>query len=227
MFAFTGGWSLSNGGVTYTFKNGHSVTGSGSLSKGGSVSISYKIPLGRKRRSVEDPEMLKALMKSNLETSTPSSPKPLSFKSEKQIEQEDEEAPEELPTSQNGMALEDQEEDQDNDNCDDCLEVQQLKVNDYKVENKTLASNDFVMVVKLIEENMSAAKFAARIKFKVMEIVKSPIDSVTAGQTFTIKAKLAACPCLSLLDPGLYVVTGLMNEENKLVLSNVLMEFEN
>ena len=132
------------------------------------------------------------------------------------------EALEELSILKNVMDLENQEED----DCNQCLEIKPFKVNDEDVENKTLANNDFVMVVKLIEENMSAVKFDARIKLEVIEVVKSPIDSVTPGQTFTIKAQMATCPCLTSLDPGSYVVTGTMNDKNQLVLSNVLMEFE-
>ena len=214
--------SLTDDGVSYTFKtkSGNQVTAHGSIGDG--FYINYEAKLGRKR-SVEDQKRLQSLMKSNSETLLSWNPKPLSLKSEKQTEQEYEEAPDELPTLKHGVVLEKQE----NDNCVECLEVQPLKLNDYKVKNKTLASNAFVMAVKLIEESMSAAKSVESIKFNVMQVVKSPINSVRPGQTFTIKAKMAACPCLSLLDPGLYVITGVKNQKNKLVLSNVLMEFEN
>ena len=112
------------------------------------------------------------------------------------------------------------------DDCNQCLEIQPFCARSQKVEKKTLASNDFVMVVKLIEENLSAVKLREKMKFKVIEVVKSPTDNVTSGQTFTIKAQMATCPCLATLDPGFYVVTGQANDKNQLVLSNVLMEFE-
>ena len=215
---FSGRWSLSNGGVTYTFKNGHSITGHGSLSNGGSIGLKYTIPLGRKRRSVED-EKLGAISRDDTEMPKSLTPKPLSFNNDKQTGNGEEEASDDLSSSDNGIV-------QDTDDCSKCLEIQPLNASDQNVENKTLASNDFVMVVKLIEENLSALKLDAKIKFEVIEVVKSPTDNVTSGQTFTIKAQLATCPCLATLDPGFYVVTGQTNDENQLVLSNVLMEFE-
>ena len=223
LFTILGRWSLSNGGVTYKFKNGHSVTGYGSLSNGGSVGVKYTIPFGRKRRSFDDELKLGAIVKNETDTLVSMNPKPLSFKDEMESRKDEQEAPEESSILKDVIELENQDEDK----CNKCLEIKSFKVNDKDVENKTLTSNDFVMVVKLIEENMSAVKFDARIKFEVIEIVKSPIDSVASGQTFTIKAQMATCPCLTSLDPGFYVVTGTMNEENQLVLSNVLMEFEN
>ena len=111
-------------------------------------------------------------------------------------------------------------------NCDECIDVQPFKINDQAVENKTVENNDFVMVVKYIEENISALKLQAKIRFEVFDVVKSPVDSVKEGEVFTINAEMAKCPCLSILDPGYYVVTGSVNAEGQLVLSNVLMEFE-
>ena len=216
---FSGQWSFSNGGITYTFDNGHSITGHGSLSNGGSIGLKYTIPFGRKRRSAED-EKLGTILRHDTEMPQSLTPKPLSFNNDKQTENGEEEASDDLSSSDNGMI-------QDTDDCNQCLEVQPFNTSDQNVENKTLASNDFVMVVKLIEENLSALKLDAKIKFEVIEIVKSPTDNVTSGQTFTIKAQLATCPCLATLDPGFYVVTGQTNDENQLVLSNVLMEFEN
>ena len=218
-FSSSGRWSLSNGGVTYKFRNGHSVTGYGSFKNGGSIGIKYTIPIGRKRRSVED-EKLAAIVRDDSAMPKTLTPKPLFFENEKRFESDEEEASNEMVLPDNGI-------NQDKDDCSQCLEVQPFNVSDKNVENKTLASNDFVMVVKLIEENMSAMKFDAKIKFEVIEVVKSPTDNVTSGQTFTIKAQLATCPCLATLDPGFYVVTGQTNDENQLVLSNVLMEFEN
>lgn len=116
---------------------------------------------------------------------------------------------------------------QKDDNCEDCLEIEPFNINDKRIENKTIESNQFVMVVKFIEENMSAVKLDAKIKFEVVEIVKSPLENVKQGETFTIKAQMASCPCLTSLNPGYYVVTGSIDANNQLVLSNVLMEFEN
>ena len=150
----------------------------------------------------------------------PFNPKPLFFKNEKQTENDKMDASDDLSSPDNGMI-------QERDDCRQCLEIQPFNASDQNVENTTLASNDFVMVVKLIEENLSALKLDARIKFEVIEIVKSPTDNVTSGQIFTIKAEMATCPCLATLGPGFYVVTGQTNDENQLVLSKVLMEFEN
>lgn len=50
------GWSASNGGVTYTFRNGVQVTGTGSISPV-RVGVGVRIPLGkRKRRATEKDE---------------------------------------------------------------------------------------------------------------------------------------------------------------------------
>ena len=110
--------------------------------------------------------------------------------------------------------------------CNKCLEIRAIKYQDKEVKNTTEAKNDFIMVVKLVEENMSVSKLKAKIKFKVMEIIKNPIATITSGQTFTIDADLAKCTCMRLLEPGFYVVTGMVNDNNQLFLSNVLMEFE-
>jgi len=214
-----GRWSLSNGGVTYKFKNGHSVTGYGSFKNGGSIGLKYTIPIGRKRRSVED-EKLGGFETYDSGMPMPFNPKPLFFKNQKQVENDKIKASDDLSPPENGMI-------QERDDCSQCLEIQPFNTSDQNVENTTLASNDFVMVVKLIEENLSALKLDAKIKFEVIEVIKSSTDNVTSGQTFTIKAQMATCPCLATLDPGFYVVTGQTNDENQLVLSNVLMEFEN
>jgi len=214
-----GRWSFSNGGLTYKFKNGHSVTGYGSFKNGGSIGLKYTIPIGRKRRSVED-EKLGDIEDYDSGRSMPFNPKPLFFKTQKQAENDKIETSDDLSPPENGMI-------QEGDDCSQCLEIQPFNTSDQNVENTTLASNDFVMVVKLIEENLSALKLDAKLKFEVIEVVKSPTDNVTSGQTFTIKAQMATCPCLATLDPGFYVVTGQTNDENQLVLSNVLMEFEN
>ena len=181
--------------------------------------MKYTIPFGRKRRSVED-KKLDGFVAADSGMPMPFNPKPLFFKNEKQAENDKIETSDDLSSPENDMI-------QERDDCRQCLEIQPFNASDQNVENTTLASNDFVMVVKLIEENLSALKLDAKIKFEVIEVVKSPTDNATSGQTFTIKAQMAACPCLATLDPGFYVVTGQTNDENQLVLSNVLMEFEN
>ena len=114
-----------------------------------------------------------------------------------------------------------------NDNCEDCLEIKPFNVSDHSIVNKTTASNDFVLVVKFIEENISAVKMNAKIKFEVTQVVKNPLVNVKSGDSFTMRADLAKCSCLTSLDPGYYVVTGSVDGNNRLILSNVLMEFEN
>ena len=187
------------------------------MNNGGSIGIKYTIPFGRKRRSVD--EKLNGIVADDTGVEKPLSPKPLSFNNDKQTENDKVEASDESSLPENGMI-------QEKDDCSQCLEIQSFNVSDQNVENNTLANNDFVMVVKLIEENLSALKLDAKIKFEVIEVVKSPTDNVTSGQTFTIKTQMATCPCLATLDPGFYVVTGQTNDEKQLVLSNVLMEFE-
>ena len=113
------------------------------------------------------------------------------------------------------------------DNCEDCLEIRPLKVTDQRIENKTISSNDFVLVVKFVEKNISAVKMGAKIKFEVTQVIKSPLENVKSGDSFTMRADLAKCSCLTSLDPGHYVIAGSVDENNRLVLSNVLMEFEN
>ena len=113
------------------------------------------------------------------------------------------------------------------DNCEDCLEIKPFNVSDHSIENKTISSNDFVLVVKFIEESISAVKMNAKIKFEVTQVIKSPLQNVKSGDSFTIRADLAKCSCLTSLDPGYFVVTGSVDEKNRLILSNVLMEFEN
>ena len=179
----------------------------------------YKIPLNRKKRSVHD-EKLGAIVRKGKGLQKPLNPMPLFFKNEKQVENDKIKASDDISSPDNGMI-------QEGDDCSQCLEIQPFNASDQNVENTTLASNDFVMVVKLIEENLSALKLDTKIKFEVIEVVKSPTDNVTSGQIFTIKAQMATCPCLATLDPGFYVVTGQTNDENQLILSNVLMEFEN
>ena len=176
-------------------------------------------PVARRKRSVED-EKFDGFVADDSEVQKPLSPKPLIVTNEKQAENYKMEASDDPSSPENGMS-------QDKDDCSQCLEIQPFNASDQNVENTTLASNDFVMVVKLIEENLSALKLDAKIKFEVIEVVKSPTENFTPGQTFTIKAQMATCPCLATLDPGFYVVTGRANDENQLVLSNVLMEFEN
>ena len=228
-FILSGRWGLSNGGVTYTFRNGHSVTGHGSLSNGGSFGIKYTIPLGRKRRSTEDEAEVKVEKTEDIKPSLPLIPKPISFKNDNKTEEKEQQHHEEVSALASVKILDETEtkNQEKDDDCDDCLDVQPFNVNDQEIENKTLANNDFVMVVKLIEENTSVLKLNAKVKFEVTEVVKSPVESIEPGQTFTIKAEMAKCPCLTSLDPGFYVVTGSMNDENQLILSNVLMEFEN
>ena len=94
------------------------------------------------------------------------------------------------------------------------------------MQKKTLEEKDFVMVAKYIEANVSLLKLLSVMSFEVVDVLKSPIEKITNGSKFTIRAKLAKCPCLSNLDPGYYVVTGFMNKQGRLTLSNVLMEFE-
>lgn len=127
-----------------------------------------------------------------------------------------------LPDTSNDDQL-----DREDDNCEDCLEIRPFKASDQGIENKTISSNDFVLVVEFIEENISAIKMNAKIKFNVTQVMKSPLENVKPGDSFTIRADLATCSCLTSLKPGYYVVTGSVDEKNQLVLSNVLMEFEN
>ena len=51
-----GSWGIGNGGVTYTFKNGVRVTGTGGISPP-KVGISISIPFGRKKRDMEEVEV--------------------------------------------------------------------------------------------------------------------------------------------------------------------------
>ena len=44
--SLTGRWSISNGGLTYKFNNGATVTATGSLSNGGSVGIKFQKKFG-------------------------------------------------------------------------------------------------------------------------------------------------------------------------------------
>ncbi|XP_065071536.1 uncharacterized protein LOC135696172 [Rhopilema esculentum] len=212
-----GRWSLSNGGVTYTFRNGATVTGHGSLSNGGSVGVRVSIPFGRKRRSVMDETELDAKRVTAEQKAT--IPPVIEVDDEKKAKLEEKQP----KIDNNDKTLSPVRQSQ---NCDECIDVQPFNINDQAVENKTVENNDFVMVVKYIEENISALKLQAKIKFEVFDVVKSPVDSVKEGETFTIKAEMAKCPCLSILEPGYYVVTGSVNAEGQLVLSNVLMEFE-
>ena len=47
------GWSAGNGGISYTFENGVTVTGSGGISPP-SATIGVSVPFKRKRRSSSD-----------------------------------------------------------------------------------------------------------------------------------------------------------------------------
>ena len=186
------------------------------------MGVKVSIPLGRKRRAIDG----------NVEPTKEMAPRP-----------EPTQSPSQSDIINNSNADEAMGEDQfkipdvedmtppdqpkNDDNCEDCLEIEPFNINDKTIENKTIESNQFVMVVKFIEENMSAVKLDAKIKFEVIEVVKSPLENVKQGETFTIKAQMASCPCLTSLNPGYYVVTGSIDANNQLVLSNVLMEFEN
>ena len=229
LFYSLGRWSVGSGGVKYTFRNGHSVTGHGSLSNGGSVGVRYTIPIGRKRRSVEDAPKLHVTEKEGTKDPLfdPSRQLPL-YDDGDQATRTELDQPQQLPVIPASKSTDDTAEksQEQSDKCNECLDVQPFDFNDKSAENKTLASNQFVMVVKLIEENLSAMKMNAKIRFEVVEVVKSPVESVQPGETFTISAELAKCPCLTSFDPGHYIVTGSMNEKNQLVLSNTLMEFE-
>ncbi|XP_065071326.1 uncharacterized protein LOC135696000 [Rhopilema esculentum] len=213
-----GRWSLSRGGVTYTFRNGATVTGHGGFN---SIGVRVSIPFGRKRRSVMDGTELDAKRATAEQKAT--IPPVMEVDNEKKAKLEEKQP----KIDNNDKTLSAVRQSQNRkDNCDECIEVQPFNINDQAIENKTVENNDFVMVVKYIEENTSALKLQAKIKFEVFDVVKSPVDSVKEGETFTIKAEMAKCPCLSILDPGYYVVTGSVNAEGQLVLSNVLMEFE-
>ena len=222
LYLCAGRWSISNGGVTYKFRNGASVTGHGSFKNGGSVGVKVTIPFGRKRRSVADETDVdtKKLIPAEEVTAIP----PVFYVDDKKKAKLEEKQPDVVKSDESLVALRQSQNREDN--CDECLDIQPFKINDRAVENKTIENNDFVMVVKYIEENISALKLQAKIKFEVFDVVKSPVDSVKEGETFTINAEMAKCPCLSILDPGYYVVTGSVNAEGQLVLSNVLMEFE-
>ncbi len=202
LFFISGGrWSISNGGVTYTFRNGISVTGTGSL-RPKSVGIKVSIPFGRKRRAVEEQPLI-------------------------QISEDDKlGGVEELDQPEAATQAIPQRTEESREKCAECVEIKPIKIEDGAIENATLAANDFVMIVKFIEENKSVAKMEASVKFEVTQVVKSPIDTVKVGEIFTINAKLATCPCLKSLEPDYYVVTGSMDSQNRLVLSNVLLEFE-
>ncbi len=185
------------------------MTGYGSL-KPKQVGVKVTIPFGRKRRSVEEEQIppVENQLETPVEEQEPTATtvgEPAATTTPPQMAKTDE--------SRSG--------------CAECLEVQPIKIEDAVVENETLANNDFVMVAKFIEENKSAAKMEAKIKFEVVEVAKSPVDTIVAGETFTINAKMASCPCLMSLDPGYYIVTGSVDAQNRLVLSNVLLEFEN
>eukprot|EP00794_Sanderia_malayensis_P020224 gene20224-22200_t len=222
-----GSWGINNGGVTYTTKSGVKITGYGTI-KPKSVGVKVTIPFGRKRRSVEEEEV------------TPPTPIPDETINDEDVDDEDEgdEVQEVEPTttttttnstatSMPSEPLQQMVKNEEMRNaCEECLEVQPFDLQDKEIENKTIADNDFVMVVKFIEENKSAAKLEAKIKFEVIDVVKSPISSITKGETFTINAQMASCPCLKSIEPGYYVVTGSMDEQNRLVLSNSLLEFE-
>lgn len=47
------GWGLNNGGVSYTFRNGIRVTGTGSLNPPG-VGVKVTIPIGRRKWDIDD-----------------------------------------------------------------------------------------------------------------------------------------------------------------------------
>ena len=254
IFILQGPWSVSNGGVTYTFRNGHSLTGYGSLSNGGSIGakyripfrngqtltgygstanggsfgIRYTIPLGRKRRSAGDEPKQDISNGKEIETDL-STPKPLHATDEDPDRQDKLTDQTKLTAIPDSLLLKESADKKSDevDKCEDCLDIQPFNIKDAKVENTTIANNDFVMVVKLIDENVSLLKLDAKIKFEVVEVVKSPVQTITAGQTFTIQAEMSECPCLTSFDEGYYVVIGSMNKKNQLILSNTLMEFEN
>eukprot|EP00795_Rhopilema_esculentum_P004299 gene4299-20499_t len=186
----------------------HSFTGGFGYSKsqGLNWNLGVKLNLGRKRRSAEDENPQKS---GKIPTVPP-------VDGERKVKVEEQSG----ISNQEKLILNNQE------TCDKCLEIQPLKVDDKIAENKTLEDNDFVMVVKHIDTNLSVFKLLSIMKFEVVDVLKSPIEKVSKGSQFTIRAEMADCPCLSILDPGYYVVTGVIDEKGRLTLSNVLMEFE-
>ncbi len=200
---FIGGrWSIGRGGVTYTFRNGISVTGHGDFNSAG---VRVSIPIGRKRRAVEDQLQV---------------PQGVPLSGGDDLEDANYLPAAATTTTQHKTEA-------TRDKCAECVEIKSIKPEEEgAVKNATLANNDFVMIVRFIDENKSADKMEAKIKFEVTQVVKSPLDTVKVGEKFTINAKLATCPCLTSLDPGHYVVTGSMDSEKRLVLSSVLLEFE-
>ncbi|XP_065069043.1 uncharacterized protein LOC135694295 [Rhopilema esculentum] len=186
----------------------HSFTGGFGYSKsqGLNWNLGVKLNLGRKRRYAEDENPQKS---GKIPTVPP-------VDGERKVKVEEQSG----ISNQEKLILNNQE------TCDKCLEIQPLKVDDKIAENKTLEDNDFVMVVKHIDTNLSVFKLLSIMKFEVVDVLKSPIEKVSKGNQFTIRAEMADCPCLSILDPGYYVVTGVIDEKGRLTLSNVLMEFE-
>ena len=194
--------------LVFLIPKGNSFTGGFGYSRdrGLNWNLGVKLNLDRKRRSAEDGNPEKS-------GKIPTVP-PVDGERKDKVEEQS------GISSQEKLSLSNQ------DTCNKCLEIQALKVDDKIAANKTLEDNDFVMVVKHVDTNISVFKLLSIMKFEVVDVLKSPIEKVSKGSQFTIRAEMADCPCLSTLDPGYYVVTGVMDEKGRLTLSNVLMEFE-
>eukprot|EP00795_Rhopilema_esculentum_P004295 gene4295-20495_t len=184
-----------------------------SKERGFSWNVGAKLRLDRKRRSAEGQNAEKAenILSQQPKADVPTVP-PVGGERKVKVEKQS------GISNQEKLILNNQE------TCDKCLEIQPLKVDDKIVENKTLEDNDFVMVVKHIDTNLSVFKLLSIMKFEVVDVLKSPIEKVSKGSQFTIRAEMADCPCLSILDLGYYVVTGVIDEKGRLTLSNVFME---
>ena len=201
----------------FVIPEGHSFTADFGYNRKDGLrwSIGLKLDLGRKRRSAEDGDVVKAgkILPHQQKTDIPIVP-PVGGERKVKVEEPSGISHQENPSLSN------------QETCDKCLEIQPLKVDDKIAANKTLENNDFVMVVKHVDTNISVFKLLSIMKFEVVDVLKSPIEKASKGSQFTIRAEMADCPCLSILDPGYYVVTGVMDEKGRLTLSNVLMEFE-
>eukprot|EP00795_Rhopilema_esculentum_P011192 gene11191-20155_t len=201
----------------FLIPEGHSFTADFGYNRndGLSWSVGLKLDLGRKWRSAENDDAVKAgqILSQQPKANVPILP-PVGGERKVKVEEQS------GISNREKLILNNQQ------TCDKCLEIQPLKVDDKIAENKTLENNDFVMVVKHIDTNLSVFKLLSIMKFEVVDVLKSPIEKVSKGNQFTIRAEMADCPCLSILDPGYYVVTGVIDEKGRLTLSNVLMEFE-
>eukprot|EP00794_Sanderia_malayensis_P020225 gene20225-22201_t len=195
-----GRWSVRNGGVTYTFRNGVKVTGYGKV-KPKTVGVKVTIPFGRKRDSMAEKELRNEDRIPDIEENMAASDE-LDPGARRQL-------------SQAGRKQK---------NCAKCLQVRLFNPKNRYLMKKIVSRYDFVMVAKFLAENKSAATLIAKIKFKVEKVTKSPTKKIYAGETFVMNAKMVSCPCLKSIKPGYYVITGSLDKKRRLVLSNTLLE---